>query len=99
MSKKEITGLKLYEVCKELIAKNYNRYFSAKSLINDVIANIYDVSLKIVLNGNKSDFNPYYEDRKSLRYRITRILRKLDSDGLIVKYSKFTWEKVKASAS
>lgn len=93
---KERSVTELYEICRDIITTECNLYFSAKSLIDDVVAKLNGVSLKHVLNGSKGNFNPYAAEKKAIRWKVTQILRKLQEQGKITKYSKTTWKKVKA---
>lgn len=92
----EMKGMKLAEICKDLIATKYNKYFSAAALVDEVVAQVYGIEVRVVFHGNKRDLNPFSKDKRAIRYRIINVLRMMEEQGEITKYSKYTWAKVKA---
>lgn len=92
---KSIPGMELYEMVVEFIKTKHNRYFKNSDLVDEIIAETYDVSLSYIIHCKKRMHDPYRLEKGSLRHRVRGVIKHLETEGLVEKYSQLSWKKVK----
>ncbi|HEC66620.1 MAG TPA: hypothetical protein ENI23_15195 [bacterium] len=91
-----LAGPELYDKCVELIATEYNRYFSNSALACTVLADYHNIPLKTVMQSSKRLDDPFYQSKRTLCARIRYVLMRLEKEGEIEKYNSSQWRKVKS---
>jgi hypothetical protein len=80
---------------KGLIDSNYNCYFKCADLVNDVIAERNNVTVKDLMDCRKRTLDPFDKFRRGLNRQIAHALLKLKENGDIEKYGRYVWRIVK----
>ena len=88
-------GIELYNKCVEFIKTKHNRYFKNSDLVDELIAETYDISLSYIIHCKKRMQDPFGTERKMLRARVRAVINDLEKEGYVEKYSQLTWKKVK----
>lgn len=92
---KSLGGFELYDKCVEFIKTKHKKYFKNSDLVDELIAETYEISLSYIIHCKKRMHDPFGAERKSLRARVRGVIKSLEREGRVEKYSQLAWKKVK----
>ena len=92
---KSIGISELYDMVVEFIRTKHNKFFKNSDLVDEIIADTYDVSLSYIIHSKKRMHDPFLEEKRSLTARVRGVIKHLEVKGMVEKYSQLAWKKVK----
>jgi len=94
MGSKELLSV---DLVKEIINTKFNRYFKCLDIVNFIIAEREEVSLKYLMGCSRMNVDPYDEGRINLSGEVTWVLKSLRNVGYIEKYNRKMWRVVRVA--
>jgi hypothetical protein len=84
----------LYDMVIKFIRTKHKKFFKNSDLVDEILAETYDITLSYIIHSKKRMHDPFFDEKKSLRSRVRGVVKSLEREGRVVKYSQLAWKKV-----